>query len=447
MRMRLARPARHRASEGKRSTRATPVSRALLLAMTLVLASAVQASSAWGAPAHAPGVTATQVDVGAIATRTGPGAGDFSAFIPGAQAYFDMVDAHGGIDGRKLELTANLDDGGSPSQFTQEAHTILQQDHVFAAFISTYWFTPGLFDETNTPTYGYNVSNNWAGPANFFAAGGSTQDYHALDAPVAYLVRKTHAHSLALVSYGPGIPGSYPACHTVAQDLSRAGFSVSYTGLDATLGGDYTAEVQQIAQRHSDFVLTCMQDSDDVTLARALQQYGLKVHQLWLNGYNQDLLNAFPSLMQGVYVDANGFVPFSAPTAFPGTYPGMRTYLATMEKYEPRYVTNQLAMQGWQSAALLAAGVRAAGKDLTQQNLIAQTNRLTAFTADGTTAVVNWTKAHTTQTFPICPSFVQVQGRRFVPVVAHASAVFICFDQSPNLRDPTPVSLPSGTPD
>jgi hypothetical protein len=117
-----------------------------------------------------------------------------------------------------------------------------------------------------------------------------------------------------------------------------------------------------------------------------------------------------------------------------------------MRKYEPSEVNSQLAMQGWMSAALLAAGVRAAGHDLTQKNLIAQTNRLTDFTAGGTTAVVNWTKAHTTQAFPICPSFIQVKGARFVPVVARKNQVFICFDKSVDLKDPTPATPPAGTP-
>jgi hypothetical protein len=189
-----------------------------------------------------------------------------------------------------------------------------------------------------------------------------------------------------------------------------------------------------------------MQDSDDITLSRAIHQYGLKVHQLWLNGYNQSLLHGYPSLMQGVYVDANGFVPFSATAAFPGVYPGMATYLTTMKKYQPAFVTNQLAMQGWQSAALLAAGVKAAGANLTQKNLVAQTNRITDFTAGGTTAAVDWTKAHTTQAFPICPSFVLVKGEHFVPVVAHGHQVFICFAKRVHLLDPTPVPPPTGTP-
>ncbi len=422
----------------------------LLLATTMAACSGGStATTSHGSPPtsangpSAPSVTATEIKVGAIATRTGLGAGDFAAFVPGMQAYFDMVNAQGGVNGRKLVLADNVDDGGNPTTFAQLTHTLLQQDHSFAAFISTFWFTPNLFAGTGTPTYGYNVSNNWAGPSNLFAAGGSVQDYHALAPPVAYLAKRTHATSIALISYGPGIPGSYPACHTLEGDLTKAGINVSYAGLDASLGGDYTAAVQQMRQHGSDFVLSCIEGSDNVTLARAIQQYGLKVHQLWRNGYNQSLLDQYRSLMQGVYVDANGFVPFSADTAF---YPGLQRYLSAMRTYEPAYVTSQLAMQGWQSAALFAAGVKLAGADLTEQNVIAQTNRITNFTAGGITALVDWTHVHTTQTFPICPSFVVVKGAKFVPTLGQGHQVFLCFNEKVNLKDPRPVVPPSGTP-
>ena len=60
--------------------------------------------------------------------------------------------------------------------------------------------------------------------------------------------------------------------------------------------------------------------------------------------------------------------------------------------------------------------------------------------------MVNWTKAHTTEAFPICPSFIQVRGTTFVPVVARKNQVFICFDRSVDLKDPTPATPPAGTP-
>src|SRR5581483_67701 len=124
--------------------------------------------------------------------------------------------------------------------------------------------------------------------------------------------------------------------------------------LAAQLSGNFTAPAQQIQSHGADFVLTCIQDSDNISLARAMQQYGVHPHQLWLSGYEQGFLSQYGNLMQDVYIDANGFVPFSAATTFPGVYPGLDQYLKAMRKYAPADTFNQLAMQGWQSAALLA---------------------------------------------------------------------------------------------
>lgn len=429
------------------------VALALCVGLLPVLAACSSASSN---PKHGSGATTTSpsgtaggagtIEVGSIATITGVGAGDFSAFVPGMEAYFDMVNASGGVSGHKIVVAHNLDDGGNPSTFSQLAHTLVEQDHAFAVFVSTFWFTPNFFASTGTPTYGYNVSGNWAGPDNLFAAGGSIQDYHALAAPVAFFLARTKASSVALISYGQGIPASYPACHTLGEDLTAGGIHVSYENLDVTLGGDFTAAAQQIAAHHSDFLVSCIEDSDDITLARELRQYGVQIGQLWLNGYDQHLLEQYRDLMQGVYIDANGFVPFSAPAMFPGVYPGMREYLATMQRYQPAYVTNQLAMQGWQSAALFVEGLKHAGPDPTPQAVIAATNRLTAFTAGGASAPVDWTTAHTSQSFPICPSFVQVKAGSFVPVTAAGHQVFVCFGQNTDLKHPVPVAPPPGTP-
>lgn len=46
--------------------------------------------------------------------------------------------------------------------------------------------------------------------------------------------------------------------------------------------------------------------------SRDIQQYGLKIKQEWLNGYDQALLSQYQGLMQGVYVDNVSNVPFEA---------------------------------------------------------------------------------------------------------------------------------------
>ena len=386
------------------------------------------------------------ISVGAISSLTGSIAADFDAFVPGMQAYFDMVNAAGGVNGHKLVLAANLDDGGNPSQFTQLTHTLLQQDHVSAVGISTFFFNPSLYSQSGVPTYGYNVSGNWNGPDNLFAAGGSVQNFSAGVAPIAWIIKQTKSKSVAVMSYGSAITSSYGACNAFANGLKAAGVTVSYTDLSAQLGGNYSSAVQKMQQAGSDFVLSCMQSSDNITLARAIQQYGLKVNQLWLSGYDQTVLNQYSSLMQGVYFNVNGNVPFQAPKAFPGAYPGMQQYLTAMKKYEPKFEFNDQALQGWQSAALLAAGVQKAGSNLTPENIVAQTNKITNFTAGGISAVTDWTKLHTTQTYPACSAFVKVKGSKFIPVAIKGHQVFTCFNKKVNYKNPVPVTPPPGTP-
>ncbi|MDA8070305.1 MAG: ABC transporter substrate-binding protein [Actinomycetota bacterium] len=435
---------------------AVAVAGSLLLATVLAACSSTSTSStsssssssstAPAPPSTAPGVTATTIRVGVISSLTGAIAADFDGFSPGMQAYFDMIDARGGVDGRKLVLAYNLDDGSNPSQFTQLSHSLLEQDHVFAAGVSSFFFTPALFVATHTPTYGYNVSGNWQGPNNLFAAGGSVESFNAGVAPVAYLAHRTHATSVAVISYGPAITSSYDACKADAVDLAASGVHVAYDALDAQLGGNYTPAVQQMQQKHVDFVISCLQSSDNITLSRDLRQYGVNATQLWLDGYDQALLDHYTSLMQGVYIDLNGTVPFDVVHALPGGYPGMATYLAAMKRYEPKFEFSSVALQGWQSAALLAEGIKRAGKNLTQANLIAVTNQITNFTAGGLTIVVNWARAHTTQTYPACSDFVKVKGKTFLPVTITGHQVFACFDKSPNLKDPKLATPPAGTP-
>jgi branched-chain amino acid transport system substrate-binding protein len=397
-------------------------------------------------PVSAPGVTATQIDIGAISSRTGGLAGYFDGLAPGMIAYFKMIDGAGGVNGRKLVLTNNLDDGSQPTQFTQDVHTLIDQDHVFAVGVASAWFSPNYFVSTKTPTYGYNVSANWQNARNLFAVGGSTQIYSSGVPTIAYFIKKTDSKAVAVISYGQTIASSYDACNAYAHLLTAAGYDVDLVDVSAQLNGSYTSDVQRMQHAGSDLVISCMQASDDITLSREIQQYGLHIKQLWLNGYDQKLLNQYTSVMQGVYLINTGSVPFEAADAakYGNTYAGLQEYIAAMNKYEPAFTYNGVAFQGWQSAALLVAGIRAAGKDLTQANVIALTNKITDFNGGGLSAPVNWVVSHTSTTLPNCTSWLLVQGDKFVPVFAPGKQVFVCLGAS--TKDPVPVAPPPGTP-
>lgn len=399
--------------------------------------------------------TGNVIKVGAISTLTGAIASDFDSFVPGIEAYLSQLNANGGVKASngqsyQIQLAYNLDDAGSPTTFTQLAHTLVQQDNAFAVFTSTFWFSPNLFVQTNTPTFGYNVSGNWTPAPNLFAAGGSTQDYNYGAPAVAYLIHQLKAKSIAVVSYGPAISSSYDACNTEANQLKAAGLNVGYTDLAAQLSGDFSAAAQHMQQAGTDFVVTCMQGSDNISLSRALSQYGMSPHELWFNGYDNSLLQQYPDLMKNVYFNINSSIPFQAPSAYPGKYPGMSQYLAAMNRYQPKFTYSDVALQGWMSAALLAEGVQraAASGGVTQANVISQINQITNFNAGGTSTVVDWTKGHTStlQSFPGCSAWVKVSGTKFVPAVATPPQTVTCFAKVVNLKNPQLATPPPGTP-
>jgi branched-chain amino acid transport system substrate-binding protein len=101
----------------------------LALAAVIVLLLAVPAAGA-----ATPGITATEIVLGA----TGPLSGSEAAYAPtltGAAAYFDYVNAHGGVNGRKIVFKVE-DDQYNPVQTVPLTQKLVEQDGVFAIFNS-----------------------------------------------------------------------------------------------------------------------------------------------------------------------------------------------------------------------------------------------------------------------------------------------------------------------
>jgi branched-chain amino acid transport system substrate-binding protein len=81
-----------------------------------------------------PGVTAKTIVLGGTVPLSGEAAA-FGSVGPGAKAYFDYVDAQGGINGRTIDYRF-LDDGYDPARTVQLTRQLVEQDKVFAIFNS-----------------------------------------------------------------------------------------------------------------------------------------------------------------------------------------------------------------------------------------------------------------------------------------------------------------------
>jgi len=101
-----------------------------LLAGAAVIAS-IAVTAASGAQRLDPGVTSTSVKIGGTFPLTGPAA--LYKTIPAAEkAYFDYVNDHGGVNGRKIDFTI-LDDSYDPSKTVPLVQQLVS-DNVFAVF-------------------------------------------------------------------------------------------------------------------------------------------------------------------------------------------------------------------------------------------------------------------------------------------------------------------------
>src|ERR1035437_5664963 len=104
-------------------------------------AAASSSSSSAALTASAPGITATTITIGSHQPLTGVAAPGYDEIAPSSNAYFQYVNAHGGIYGRKI-VYKYLNDQYNPTDTSSVVHQLVLQDNVYA-----------IFDGLGTPTH------------------------------------------------------------------------------------------------------------------------------------------------------------------------------------------------------------------------------------------------------------------------------------------------------
>jgi ABC-type branched-subunit amino acid transport system substrate-binding protein len=423
---------------------------ALALAGT-VLSACGNASTSVSTSGNTEGVYPHRIVVGGLSSITGPLPADFAPAIAGAQAYFDWVNAHGGVNGRRIDLAYRLDDQSDPSVDATQARTLVEQDHVFAVVpVATPSFSGGPFlSQHDVPTFGLNVNPNsdWAGPSMY----GNTGSYTAFSSAqlqAAYLAEQHHVRAAALIAYN--ISQSSEGCQGVANAFRQYGIRIAFEDLAVPVPAfDLNADVTRMKSAGVDMVTSCLDLTGDILLSHTMQQDGMTgVTQYWFDGYDDAALKAYAPAMQGVYFMLQ-HVPFEVTQLYPGRYPGMDRFEAALKRYAPANPPSEAALAGWTSADLFVTGLRAIGRDVTRTRLVAAINKLTLYTAHGLVAPIDWLSDHTgVSTIYNCSVFVQVRGHRFVPVFGTPPSVFSCFPVPNPAHGPIEkvVPLPPGVP-
>jgi ABC-type branched-subunit amino acid transport system substrate-binding protein len=173
------------------------ITRGLAVLAALALAAGCSGDGADSGAGDTPGVTDTEILVGTHMPLTGPAAAGYSKIAPATKAYFDYVNAAGGVNGRKITYRI-MDDTYNPATTQQVVRELVLQDKVFA--ILNGLGTPthsGVLDFLKTnrvpDLFVASGSRSWDQPDKYPGTFGFNPDYTVEGKILATHVKQTHA--------------------------------------------------------------------------------------------------------------------------------------------------------------------------------------------------------------------------------------------------------------
>jgi branched-chain amino acid transport system substrate-binding protein len=348
-------------------------------------------------------VTSSTIVFGQTVPKTGPAAlyGESTA---GVMAYFDYVNAHGGVHGRKLKLIS-LNDQYEPPVALQATRTLVDTDHVFAEVAVN-----------GTATTEANVTV--LGPANVPLVGPQT------GATVfAGMFRKY------LYNVWPSYltEGKMLGSFAQAQHLTKVGVlyqnddfgkslltGVTNSGLKPAVAipydptqTDFSPQAAKFKAAHVDGVIILAIPTPATDFLNALNAINFKPVRI------MSQVTAIPQEFQ------------TAPQEFPGSYSGafipplqdtsnqqVKTFLAAMSSYQAGKPASVFAAWGWTEAQVAVAGLKAIKGTITRDSYEAALNSLTSLSTLG--GVVSYSStSHTGITHMF---MVKAEGGQRVPV-------------------------------
>ncbi len=353
--------------------------RTVLLIIAALTASAAVVMTAGATSSATPGVTAKTILLEGTFPLSGPASG-YAPIPAGMGAYFSYINAHGGVNGRKI-VWKYSDDGYNPATTVQLTHQFVEQDHAFA-------LVGGLGTEPQTAVRQYLNDNKV--PQLFVSTGATTFDRDFAQYPWTLGWQPDYEAE-------GSIYGKY-----IVKNLPSAKLGVLYQNDD--YGNDYLRGLKAgLRAAHASQIISAQPYDLSATTPPAVQVARLKA-----SGADTFIILATPTPTIQAYVIATklGWTPahvitnsVSATDTFltiaeksgsnivEGTIsvsylldpsnpiynkqPGMKLYRTIMAKYDPKGNANDgLNLYGVAKAWNTVQVLRAAGTNLTRAGLM-----------------------------------------------------------------------------
>ena len=364
-----------------------PIRRTLVMALALLGTALVtvacgssggsSSGSSGGGGSSAPGVTGSSITFGSHQPLTGPAAPGYSEIAPASQAFFDYVNAHGGVFGRKIRLLYK-DDAYNPANTVNVVHQLVLQNRVF-----------GIFEGLGTPTHTKVVSflNASKVPDLFVASGcpcwddGQSQpetfgwqpNYTIEGKILGQYIKKHFAGQSVAVLYQDddfgqgglaGIEDELPASQIVSKQAYQSGVTTlapqitQIKGSKAKILVDFTVPIYTAIGQLTSFTLGYKPQ---------LVVSNVGIDPTTVGGLLKTISKGKASgtaLIEGAITD--GYLPSTADTK----NPWIQLFMKIHDQYDKSAPFDGNVEYGMANAYTLVQALQAAGKNLTRQGLV-----------------------------------------------------------------------------
>jgi len=341
-----------------------------------VIAAAAMVLSTLPAQAATPGVSATEIKLGISSPLTGS-AGVAYGKVPGAmKAYFDYINANGGVNGRKIKLISR-DDKYLPTLAATQTTNLILKDNVFALVgalgtaTHSKAYKAAALAKNNVPDLFVNTGFSGFGDTTKYPTTFTVLPSYAMEAKIMskFIKEKFTGQAVALIAQDDefgidGVNGFKAGGLTLASttlypqsSLTDARAKALLTGLSAIAGKP---------------VLIMMGTTDvTATILKAADSLKLVSKFTWIAG---SVGGDSTSLIAGFGVPTSVVNGVIAASFFPDAKDKSDEYVSQFTKINAKYnkgVTfDNTVLQGMNSAMLTVQALRAAGKNLTRAGLM-----------------------------------------------------------------------------
>ncbi|MFJ5999990.1 ABC transporter substrate-binding protein [Streptomyces sp. NPDC092370] len=333
---------------------------------------------------------AAPLRVGIITSATSPvGGGAFTGPRDGARAFFDRLNALGGIDGRRVEVR-RCDDGGSGVGNNECVHRLVEEDEVVALVATTALDYAGAsrVSRARVPDIGgqplgsaYDTYPHLYGIYGSLAPRDGTPGWNGTlyggTEVYRYFKREHGARTAAVVSYNQSASAAY--ARLVERGLRAEGYQVVTEQVDFALP-NFRAVAADLKEQGADLVFDALDGHGNARLCRAMDEAGAAVTAKVTNVQN------WTSTVADDYKDAprcrNALWATGASRNFEDTgHPAVREFREATKDLKTH---SQWQLEGWAAARWFTDAARSCARTgITRACVDDFMNRDQGYTAEG----------------------------------------------------------------